>query len=132
MPRRGACRACIPRPEKKKSSSMAPAVRDEPSGSGRTRNGTRVERGERVERGGTIGRALAAYAPAYALPAILGIAIIPILSRYLGAAQFGIYAVCLSIHGLLLPLGADPTSNAIRRLYAQTVLEGDAQRFLKA
>jgi O-antigen/teichoic acid export membrane protein len=111
---------------------MPPELRDEPSGGGRTRNRTRIERRGRVERGGAIERALAAYLPAYALPAILGIAVIPILSRQLGTAQFGIYAVCLSIHGLLLPLGADPTSNAIRRLYAQVVVEGDAQRFLKA
>ena len=86
----------------------------------------------RVDRGGAIERALAAYLPAYALPAILGVAVIPVLTRYLGPAQFGIYAVCLSIFGFLIPLGADPTSNAVRRLYAREAVEGDAPRFLKA
>jgi O-antigen/teichoic acid export membrane protein len=76
--------------------------------------------------------ATVAYFPAYALPAVLGLVSLPLLTRTLGPTQFGIYAVCLTVHGILLTLGADPTSNSLRRLHTPAVATGDADRLTAA
>src|SRR4051812_3721054 len=74
---------------------------------------------------------VAAYAPAYALPPLMGLASVPVLARTLGPEEFGAYAICLTIHLLLLTLAADPTTNTVRRLYA-TEFGDDAGRLLRA
>jgi len=73
-----------------------------------------------------------AYLPSYIVPAGLGFAVTPVLARTLGSAQFGVYAVCLSLHGLLLTLAADPTTGAIRRLYATVSRGPEPDRLLRA
>lgn len=77
-------------------------------------------------------RAIAAYGPSYALTALLGLATIPFLSRHLGPAQFGVYGVGLSVHALMLTFASDPTTGALRRLYARADERGDPDRFLRA
>jgi len=72
------------------------------------------------------------YLPAHAAPAVLGFASTPILTRALGTYQFGIYSVCLGLHGVLLTLSADPTTNALRRLYARAAGQADAMLLLSA
>jgi O-antigen/teichoic acid export membrane protein len=71
-----------------------------------------------VDQRGSVGRAAAAYLPAYALPGVLGLVSIPLLARLLGPSEFGIYAVALAVHGIALTVIADPTSNSLRRLFA--------------
>lgn len=69
--------------------------------------------------GRAILRRAVVYTPAYAVPALLGTASIPILGRELRPAQFGVYSICLSLHGIMLTFAADPTSNALRRMYSR-------------
>lgn len=77
-------------------------------------------------------RTLAGYLPAYIAPAVMGVAATPVLTRLLGPHEFGIYAVCLSIHGVLLTLAADPSTGALRRLYAPAKMDASSERLLRA
>ena len=72
------------------------------------------------------------YLPAYAVPALLSLAVIPILTRQLGPREFGIYAICLSVHGCLLSLAADPTTTSLNRFYSMTPGITDRRRLSKA
>lgn len=77
-------------------------------------------------------RTLAGYLPAYIVPAAMGVAATPLLTRLLGPHEFGIFAVCLSFHGLLLTVAADPSTGALRRLYAPAEIDGTSARLLRA
>ena len=63
---------------------------------------------------------------------MLALVSVPVLTRALGPGEFGIYAVCLSVHAFLLPLAADPTSNALRRLHGRAVERADPDRLTRA
>lgn len=64
-----------------------------------------------------VASAFVTYFPTYILPPALGLAALPIMARAMGPAEFGIYGLCLIVHGVLLSLGAEPTTKALTRLY---------------
>ncbi len=77
-------------------------------------------------------RASIVYGAAYGVPALLALAVVPSLARSLGPAEFGVYGVCLSLHGILLTLSADPTTGALRRMYATARKAGHADAYVAA
>lgn len=72
------------------------------------------------------------YLPAYAVPGVLGLVSLPFLARVLGPEEFGIYGMAVVLQGVALTLVADPTSNALRRLFAQAEVERSHPELVRA
>lgn len=76
-------------------------------------------------------RGMWSYGAAFAVPGLLGLAVVPLLTRALGAAEYGRLAVCLALIAFVTPLAANPTSSAARRLYAASEA-GEGELLLRA
>jgi O-antigen/teichoic acid export membrane protein len=93
----------------------------EPSGTGARKKGA-----------GDIRRRALTYLPAYVVPAVLGLAVVPFVTRLLGAGQFGIYALCLTLNTFLVALAAQPTSATLNRFYSHTRDEAKRPQLFRA
>lgn len=56
---------------------------------------------------------------------------IPYLTRVLGPREFGIYAGCLTVHGFMLMVAADPTTGTLKRWYGHSTLRGSADVLIR-